>query len=256
MFVLLWGTKVVRRRLGYVADFCPLCGDVRCFKMTRVGMARHLYYISFGKGSLVEHQRTCAFCDVDLKAQPDLYREIHRKKLPTSELVAITNPRWRERHSARLDLEEKLAKTPDKLSPQQRQELVEEPFILLSPKVEQRFREREFDDPTILAIIGLFIIGAVTLIIAKVSVNAILLGWAAGICLIVWRVFQAKRRFFRQKIFPALVPALRRLRVTPAEIEDVLKKMSARGLKIGSKLNANKVVEVLSPAGQRAPSVI
>src|SRR5258706_9118781 len=44
MFII-WGKKRVTKSLGYVADFCPLCRDVRTFELVRVGLAGHIYYL-------------------------------------------------------------------------------------------------------------------------------------------------------------------------------------------------------------------
>jgi len=41
MFIV-WGKKIVYRKLGFVADFCPICRGPRAFELKRVGSASHL----------------------------------------------------------------------------------------------------------------------------------------------------------------------------------------------------------------------
>ena len=38
MFIV-WGTKRTERKQGLVADFCPICREVRAFQLIRVGLA-------------------------------------------------------------------------------------------------------------------------------------------------------------------------------------------------------------------------
>ena len=48
--LFIWGKKRVERNIGKVADFCPICREVRMFQLIRVGVADHIYYVSFGEG--------------------------------------------------------------------------------------------------------------------------------------------------------------------------------------------------------------
>jgi len=256
-FFIFWGTKAVRRRLGYLADYCPLCGELRCFKLKRVGMAGHIYGIALGEGQLVGHVMTCEACDVDLNGQPERYREIAPKKLPLPELAARTNPEWQRVHTARLAVEKQISSAFGKLSAQVRQALLEEPFALLAPKVEARFSVSQFDGPTALALVGMFVVGFVATAISEKLPESVggyvaLAGWIAGLGLVAWQLLEIKHRYFRDKIFPTLVPALRRLKPSAAEIEAVLKTMKSRGEKIGSKLDPKRLLEALQAPAQIA----
>ena len=61
MFVV-WGTKIKRKKVGRVADFCPMCRGLSVFELRRVGEASHVYYISFGQGTLLGYDITCETC--------------------------------------------------------------------------------------------------------------------------------------------------------------------------------------------------
>jgi hypothetical protein len=56
---IFWGTKAVTRRLGHAADFCPICREIRGFRIARLGKAGHLYGVALGAGELLGHQKTC-----------------------------------------------------------------------------------------------------------------------------------------------------------------------------------------------------
>jgi hypothetical protein len=216
-------------------------------------MAGHIYYISFSEGELVGHVRTCDVCDVDLAAQPERYREIHPKKLAAAQLSPITNPDWRRHYVARLAVEKELASSFGKISAEDRQTLIEEPFLLLAPKVEARFSASQFDGPTSLALGALFLLGLGAMALAEkvpesASGTVIVLGWAIGIGLVVWQLLQVRHRYFRTKIFPTLIPALRPLKPTAAEIEAVVKRMKQRGEKMGSKLDPKRLFAAMAAA--------
>jgi len=218
--------------------------------MKRVGLASHIYYISFGEGSLAGHVRTCVSCDVDLEAKPEHYLAIHPHKLEPQELAELTNPNWRQVHAERLALAERLAAGAGGLSAQDRTALLWEPFHLLTPKCEERFRSSHFDLSTLGAIIALFALlwlaGWVGKQIPSVAGALTLAAFAAGIALVVWRVTQIKHRWFREKIFPTLVPALRPLAPSAQEIQGIVRELRRRGAQIGKKLDPARLVAALA----------
>jgi hypothetical protein len=137
--LIIWGKKRVTKSLGYVADFCPLCRDVRAFELVRVGLAGHVYYLTLSEGELVGYERTCMQCRTVLNAQPDRYAHINYRAQPPGELAPITFPKLKEFWAARLGVERELKSVFGKVSPEDRQTLIREPFILLSPKVEEHY---------------------------------------------------------------------------------------------------------------------
>ena len=91
MFIV-WGKKTVYRKVGHVADFCPICRQARCFTLKRVGMAGHIYYLSAGQGELVGFERTCASCSTSVAAQPERYIAFAKKPASIEELKQTTFP--------------------------------------------------------------------------------------------------------------------------------------------------------------------
>ena len=43
-----WGTKVASKRLGRVADFCPICRDIQAFGVTKLDKIKGV--VKFGNG--------------------------------------------------------------------------------------------------------------------------------------------------------------------------------------------------------------
>jgi FHA domain len=151
-----------------------------------------------------------------------------------------------------LRLEEAFAADPARLSPQERMFLLQEPFYLLTPKAEERFRSSHFDWRTLLALLGWGVMFAIAAALGGAFPSAAealgVLAFFAGAALVVWQVAQIKHRWFRETIFPTLVPALRPLKPSPAEIEAILKESKRRGEQIGKNLDPRRLMAALAAA--------
>ena len=79
MSIIIWGTQTVRRYQGRVAEFCPVCQTVQPFRLTRVGRAGHVWFISLSSGSLVGYEIKCGACDTTVQA-PRQYRAPTKKR--------------------------------------------------------------------------------------------------------------------------------------------------------------------------------
>jgi hypothetical protein len=251
--IFIWGKKHVLRGLGYVADFCPVCRDLRTFTMQRLGLAGHFYYVSFGEGRLIGHIRTCDVCGIELQGEPELYRTLHKQKLPPTELAPLTRPDWRESRAPRLAAERELASPFGKLPPEWRSVLLREPFDLLAARVEERFASSQIDWQTGLGVVGFI---AMLFMAAKLSdayeaqTQAI---WIAtlvlGLGLVLSQALLARRRWMRRRVLPVLTLALRPLKPSEAELKAILEKMKAEGRMIGRKLDVRMVVAELQRTG-------
>src|SRR5262245_34959788 len=111
MFIV-WGKKRIEREQGRVADFCPICREVRAFVLIRVGLADHIYYVSFGQGKLAGHVIRCETCKVVLGVNPTLYMATEKdSRVEVETLIRRTFPKLRETYAQRLELEEKIKRT-------------------------------------------------------------------------------------------------------------------------------------------------
>lgn len=142
--MIIWGTKIVYRKLGHVADFCPLCIGARAFSLERIGAAGHVYYVTVGDGDLVDYQRVCLDCHNIFRADPEHYATISKTLLPLPDLIKETFPNLAAAHKERLVLESKIRSAPLALPDDVRRNLIMEPFLLLSAKVTDHYKNSSF----------------------------------------------------------------------------------------------------------------
>jgi hypothetical protein len=251
--IFIWGKKHVLRGLGYVADFCPICRDLRTFRMQRLGLAGHFYYISFGEGQLVGHIRTCDVCGIELQGDPQVYKTLNKQKLPPAELAPLTRPDWREAREPRLAAERELASPFGKLPPEWRSVLLREPFDLLAARVEERFASSKVDWPTALAVVGfiamLVVAGNLSGTYPQHTGTIWIAALVLGLGLVLSQALIARRRWMRRNLLPVLTLALRPLKPSEAELKAVLEKMKAEGRMIGRKVDVRLVVAELQRTG-------
>ena len=144
MAMIIWGTKIVYSKLGHIADFCPLCVGARAFTLERVGAAGHVYFITAGDGELVGYQRVCLDCNNVFRADPEHYSHFAKQVLPLTELIKETFPNLASAHKERLVLESKIRSAPLALADEVRRSLIIEPFLLLSAKVSDHYKNLSF----------------------------------------------------------------------------------------------------------------
>ncbi len=242
MFIV-WGTKRVERNQGTVADFCPICREIRPFQLVRVGLASHVYYISFGEGKLAGHIIRCATCGVALGVDPTRYSTTTQDATSSLEvLVRDTFPRLREVYAERLKLEEQIKRTRTPLPPEERNRLLMEPFALLNPLVERRFADStKLDKKSGLGCLGTVLIGGGLFFGSlgfrgstqdKILIAAAIL-FGIGTVYTFVQLHLGPNRFFRERLLPPLVKSLRPLEPTREEIAACIDRCRTLGLKIG-----------------------
>jgi hypothetical protein len=263
MFIF-WGTKAVIRKLGYVADFCPICREIRGFQVSRIGRAGHLYGLSFGEGQLVGHQKTCSHCGVELKADAAIYKDIPKKlqDAGTTQLINTTFPDIRQYYADRLSLEDQLTRQPGKIDAQTRLALVKEPFLLLAPIVEKRFSavhiDRYVGAALLLTIVATILVGNLFGIFFPLAIeqkaNAFLITFGIGIAATGVQGFKSAGRFMRKVIYPKLSLALRPLNPSQQELEVVYAELKRSGFKLSRKARLKDLLCELVPTRQAEAS--
>lgn len=251
MFIV-WGKKLVYRRLGYVGHFCPICRAPRQFEVQRVGLAGHVYYITSGDGDLVRHERTCQECHTAVETDPAIYASFSKGLLPLAELTAKTYPNFANDLKDRLELEEKVRTTPAFLTPNERSGLIQQPFVLLSPKVEARLASFHFDVPMVLYTIGAIFLAPMLIGVLGAILPAsvppeypVLAVGALALGIVIWQAIGTSRRFVNKQILPTLAKCLRPLKPTEAEMQGVLNELKKYKHKLGSKLKIGDLMEAL-----------
>ncbi|WP_133816569.1 hypothetical protein [Tahibacter aquaticus] len=264
MFIF-WGTKRVQKRLGYVADFCPLCRSPRAFRLSRIGMAGHVYGVSVGGGKLAGFERFCLTCKTVLGAEHEAYSNIAKdyplERVPESNqishLIRATNPELAERYARRLELEQDLRRGNAVIDTATRKHLIKEPFLILAPAVERAFESTHIDLPLLLTIaaaiavpIGAFWLFDLFLVGDAKELMPMFLA-AIGLASFVAVLVQghlAKNRFLRRHFYPKLAQALVPLRPQPAELAMVLSELRQLGFALGKRTNPAALEPLLRPA--------
>jgi hypothetical protein len=254
MFIV-WGRKLVYRKAGFVADFCPLCRSVQTFVLQRVGSAGHVYYVTVGEGDLVGYERTCQTCGTSLAANHRTYASIAKKAVPLADLRRETFPNLDEAHKDRLELEDKVRRSPSFLSPDERRELIRSPFMLLAPKVEQRLASTHLDKEIGFSFLGAFLIGSIGPALAHAVApdfegESFLFFWAVGIGVIIWQFMMSGHRVVKRQVVPVLARALAPLKPSETELQAVLAELKQHKTKLGSKLKVADLQTQLTAAGE------
>lgn len=255
MFIV-YGKKRKVRRLGWVADFCPICRRPQAFEISRIGMASHIYYISFGEGDLAGHIMRCGECDTSLSSEESRYATICEKRpVDFAELAARTMPDMPERLGERLAIEKRIAEAPDSVEPDIRAGAILESFRIADGLLEEKLAKgTEMDRPAAIGCFGSLLAIAVMIIAAaylpKKSTDLILgiLGAVVGIGFIYTFVQLgfAPRRFVNGRIVPLLTRALRPLQPTRDELAAALDRCKQAKMKIGRRMKLESLWSELS----------
>jgi hypothetical protein len=247
---IIWGTQRVRRKLGFVADYCAACDALRAFRLDRVVDAEHIFFISPGAGELVGFERCCLTCRTRAAADPKIYAAVaHDPDLPLGALKLKTFPNYeRVREQARRDTMPGARAEND--YPESRAERILASLLKQAPKVEQRFASTHIDWQTALA--GLAAIGL------NVVTPAAALAWmpktmpwiwivalVAAAALVVWQALQSKQRFLARKVLPEIANELQSTNPTVLELTTALSKASTLGYRIGKVLSAERIKSAL-----------
>ena len=249
MFIV-WGKTIKRQKLGFVADFCAVCRDLRAFQVQRVGSASHVYYISFGDGELVGYERTCQTCATPFETIPDNYSGMAKQVRPPSELISETFPNYYTVYREQIEREKKVRDTPSLLSRPERRQRLRDPFVIVAPYVQQKLTRTPMDARAWLAVAALlpvfwtFMIAGKLLTPGDQEPNPLwaMAGLAFGVAVVYSQTATAARRYILRNTMPGLVQALAPLKPSTAEIDDVLTELKQHNLKLGTKLRADDLL--------------
>ncbi len=257
--LLIWGNKRVVSKVGYIADFCPICRMITPFQVNRIGLASHLYYIPFGQGKLIAHTEQCQKCGTVMKIAPENYATIEKRSgLSLDNLIQTTFPNIHTVYAQRLELEEKIKYRTAFFSPEEREALLMEPFGLLGQQAQVRLTgDIPLDWNVGIGCLGtcvlatLLAIGTMTIWKTPSAYDRALIAIgivvAIGISYTSVQVFLSPRRFIQRSIVPRLVQALKPLGPTKDELAVCIDKLKAKGFKIGKVINAVKLWEAMQP---------
>ncbi len=251
---LIWGEQNTEKKLGYVAEYCATCRDVRTVKILRVGRVSHLYYVPLGEGRLLGYDGVCRKCELRFGVEITDYPAFEQDK--DSELVALvrkTNPKL-------------LAGNDAAVAAWRRMTAVREPFVRYNTNLLQRYIGRtRFDLHSGLALAGAFL-GPFVLgfILSFLPLPKSADGW---IGLAVLAIFfggliatsrllnSAPRRHFRTHLEGAMLEDVRRTKPTREELVECLAGLREHGYPIAGALSEERVLECAASTHGRPVAV-
>jgi hypothetical protein len=262
-FLLHWGKKQVEKREGFVADFCPICRGFRAFRLTRIGRALAFNEVPLSQGTLVGHVKTCCECGLRSWVSDGRYRGSEpRDERGLEFLIERTLPGLAAEFAQRLGLEEELKRGRLDYSSCPRQELLMEPFKVLTPMVDEFFQgPARVDAPsglaclgTLAVTLGLFIFSSVHIRgpaqdRALVGVGLVLL---LGIAFSLYQLHRVPFRRVKRQAVPLAARALRPLQPSRREIEECLRQCGKSWL--GKAMKPDHLWAKLQIRGSQMPS--
>jgi len=107
MFIC-WGKRIIRRKKGYVADYCSVCRSPQAMHATELREVNHVYWIRVSSGQSVAFESKCLLCKSIFARSPHSYT--HFVKEPSLEQAhqSHTTPGLGEYVEERMELEERL----------------------------------------------------------------------------------------------------------------------------------------------------
>jgi hypothetical protein len=251
MFIT-WGTKVVKKRLGRVADFCPICRDLRPFDITKLDSFSHIYGIPVSHGATLGFRRRCERCTIELDDEADAHEYYSRDRdASVGTLMATAGPRLRERMRHRLAQEKCML--AGGLSKEERAELLMEPFLCLNAWTDGQGRAVEKDRASTRCLLGALVLPILILCLSEstrlLSVEterkaAIVAGIAFLLAALYLRA-TVHGRFARRVLIPRLAETLGPLRPSNVELDKTIGLLKNKRLRIGKAVNPRTLFEAI-----------
>lgn len=231
--MIVWGKYSLTKYLGYVADFCPICRDIRNCRLLQMALINHIYFIPIGRKEIVAYRGICQECGYAINTDLNKYQAV--VKSSTNEIPKLsreTFPNLTEYYADRLELEKQLKRDGGAFMPrEERINLILEPFLLMERDVgENLLGETKFENLGIKSYISLGL--AITfLLFACIFINLTIIFFLLSLgAFIYWlyQVFTYKSRWVEAKIYPKLVRSLKVIRPSKEELSECLKRLSPR----------------------------
>ncbi len=220
MFFFIWGIKVTEKKLGYVAEYCTTCREVRTVKIIRVGRTVHLYYIPLGYGKLLGYDGVCRKCELRFGVQVTDYLGFESdKNADLAKIAEKTNPKL-------------LAGNEAAMAASKRTSDIRDPFLRYERNLLQRSLSGGLDRWSGLAYLLTFAV-PIGLLYAASALDlweraGDWIGWSAFVLFVAgligagWLARTVPARHFRRDLEAQLIDEVRKLSPTRRELEDCL----------------------------------
>ncbi len=257
--LIISGKRRSKKRLGFVADFCPVCREITAFSIHRFAMKEHLYGISLAEGKTLGHAGFCTRCGTQIAMDATIYASYATEPgNRVEELARKTFPYLRQARAERLALEEKLR--IGRLSPWEREKLMLEPLTVFAELCEAKFGEMSLHlgGRGGWGLLGSFAVAAILFMVVNThgfpeeyrttgSMAAVGI-FLAGFLYFFVNLFKEARRIYVREYLPPLGKALAPLRPKKEELEAYLERYRRAGFQLGKKARADELWEATQPS--------
>lgn len=245
--------KERRRPVGWAADLCPVCRDLRSFEVAEVRRVARVYLVPIGSGSLEGREITCADCKTVLPCPEEGYEAISKRRRDPAKLVELTNPELLERVDDWFARQERIAQAT--LS--NRERVAEILSVLGALEHMAWLRSRGGPEEFAMAVSLIFFV--LLLIVALASwttagfvLQVILLtSLLTSLCVGLILLLTHKPMSVSRHLVPRLVRALEPLEPTLDELADALALARRNGLRIGRYVNPRRLSRELARERRR-----
>lgn len=243
----VWGTKNTRKRLGTVADYCPICHEARAFELFQLGQATHVYGLAVGATAVTGHVITCTDCWVELDGDPRRYASVV-KKAPgdVRALAAVTHPQLAGLEQGQREQVRRLRAGET----QGRADAVLRPLYLVAVAFERRRIAMKLGFIGWLVMLTVAVLGSVWIgnALAEAAPALAPVGYAILPLLFLALVVERstdRGRYLKKVTYPALRRALAPLRPSPAELAAAQAQLTQMKLSLAKRLGPDNVQSVL-----------
>lgn len=240
--MIVWGKKIVRKRRGLSAEFCPVCRDVRVFEAVERWLVPHVYFIPAGRRTFLGGELCCESCGAVLWVETEVVRRAERARSPDIVGMARRTSALGESGLAeRLALEGRVR--AGRLSVDERRSLLRESFAALAYRAAERERGGVGESMIATACAGSILTGFPFLIavwdLSQPGRSEPWVFWVATVggalfavstVAAVWLIVHQKRLTARRYVLPFIAKSLAPLRPTGAEVEGAIADAAAAGL--------------------------
>lgn len=241
-----------KRRLGYVAEYCPRCCEARAVRFHEIVKYLTVWGIPLPPGVVVGHEIICEDCRAVFLVNPDRYGEPVKQKEPSIDrLIQQTFPGlWDE-----LENREQLKNRVANRSASHAEKVAAVAEIISAYEGDAAVRSGQVN----IEGWGTFTFVLMVLLPIATFIADARFSWPIGILgklvlaqevvlltILIYFIATDARRYCHRKLLPRMLPALDQFQPTYIDIEAALGDLDRQGYIIGRKLDPNRVAEALN----------
>ena len=256
MFFLLLRskTKPTATRVGFVADYCPVCIAVRRFALLSYGQTKAERFSISGQKPNALHIKCCTECGVEMVADLVRYARAAKKNASLQELIETTQDEVRLAFASQLEEGARLRSGQLVLDARQKADRMLEVLQAFNHLVVRGYADwSEFDRysstgclGTVALFVYLFLTGMRTgHESAETWLQSAFIVLAVGFVITLGLAFGRPGRYLRAAVLPGVAKGFKVLSAADDEVKAALERAKSLGLKIGKKVKLPSLLKVM-----------